>query len=57
MVCGIVWADGVAPRGAGAAVGYKELAIVTIKNTCNKNTNRRPPRKAKYSERISPNQE
>ena len=31
MVCGIIWVDRVAPRGVEAAVGCKELAIVTMK--------------------------
>ena len=47
MVCGIIWADRVAPRGAEAAVGCKKLAIVTTKKTYKKNTNRRPLSKAK----------
>ena len=54
MVCGIIWADKVAPRGAEAAAGCEELAIVTKKKTCKKNTNRRPSSKAKPFERISP---
>ena len=40
MVCRIIWADGVAPRGAKAAMGYKELAIVTIRRMHKKSTNR-----------------
>ena len=31
MVCRIIWADRVAPRGAEAATGCEELAIVTTK--------------------------
>ena len=54
MVCGIIWADRVAPRGAEAAVGCEELAIVTMKKTRNKNTNRLQPSKAKPFKRISP---
>ena len=53
----ITWADRVAPRGAEAAAGCKELAIFTAKKTCNKNTNLRSPSKAKPFERISPYQE
>ena len=45
MVCRIIKVDGVAPRGTEAAMGYKELVIVTIKYTCKKNTNRRYPSK------------
>ena len=33
MVYKIIWADGVALRGAEAAVGYEELGIVTTKRT------------------------
>ena len=56
MVCGIIWADKVAPRGAEAAAGCKELASDTTKITYKKNTNRRPPSKAKPFEKISPYQ-
>ena len=31
IICGIIWADRVALRGAEAVVGCKELVIVTIK--------------------------
>ena len=31
MVCRIICADGEAPRGAEAAIGWEELAIVTTK--------------------------
>ena len=54
MVCGIIWADGVIPRVAEAAAGFKELAIVTTKKKCNKNIDRRPLSKAKPFERILP---
>ena len=40
MVCGLIWADGVAPRGAEAAIGCRELAVVTTKKTHKENTNR-----------------
>ena len=56
MVCGIICADEVAPRGVEAAVGCEELAIVKTKNYARKNTNRILPRKAKPFERISPYQ-
>ena len=36
MVCRIIWADRVAPRGAEAAEGCEELAIVSMKKTCKK---------------------
>ena len=37
MVCGIIWAEVVAPRGTEVAMGYEELAIVTtIKDTYRK---------------------
>ena len=52
MICGIIWADEVAPRSAKAASGFKKLAIVTTKKTYKKN-NRQKPRKAKPFERIS----
>ena len=54
MVCRIIWADRVAPRGAEAAMGCEELAIVTTKKTHKKNTNRQQPSKAKPLKRISP---
>ena len=41
MVFRIIWVDRVALRGAEAAVGCKELAIVTTKKTHIKNANRR----------------
>ena len=53
MVCSIIWTDGVAPRGEEVAVGCKELAIVTMKKACKKNTNGKPPSKAKLVKRIS----
>ena len=31
MVCGIIWADRVGPKGAEAVMGCEELAIVTTK--------------------------
>ena len=43
-----------APRGAEAAAGRKELAIVTMKKTCKKNSNIHKPSKAKPFERFSP---
>ena len=46
MVYRIIWADGVAPGGAKPAIGYKELAIVIMKKTCKKNTNRKQLSKA-----------
>ena len=57
MVCGIIWADEVAPKGEEAAVGYEELSIVTMKKTHKKNTNRRQLSNAKPLERISTYQE
>ena len=39
MVCGIIWADIVAPRGVEAATSYKELAIATTKKTHKESTN------------------
>ena len=33
MGCGITWADKGAPRGAEAAMGCVELAIITMKKT------------------------
>ena len=36
MVYRIINADRVVPRGVEAAMGYKELAIVTMKKTCKK---------------------
>ena len=44
MVCRIIWEDGVAPRGAEAAMGCRELAIVTAKKAYKKSTNRRQVR-------------
>ena len=46
--------DRIAPRGVEAAVGREKLAIVTLKKTHKKNTNRQQPSKAKPFERISP---
>ena len=40
MVCRIIWADGGVPRGTDAAIGYKKLAIVTIKKICKESTKR-----------------
>ena len=37
MVCRIIWAGGVAPRGLEAATGYEELAIITTKKIYKKN--------------------
>ena len=54
MVCGIIWADRVALRGVEAGAGCEELAIVTLKKTYKKSTNRQQPSKAKPYERISP---
>ena len=39
MVCGIIWADGVALRGAEAAVYYKELGIFAIETTFRESIN------------------
>ena len=33
MVCWIIQAEGVAPRGVEAAMGYKELVIATVNKT------------------------
>ena len=55
MVCRIIWADKVAPRGVEAATGCEELAIVTTKKTHKKNINREPS-KAKLFKRILPYQ-
>ena len=52
MVCGIIWADGVAPKGAEAATAYEEFAIVTTKKSCKKSTNRRQPSKSNPIEWI-----
>ena len=38
MVFRILWVDGVATRGAEAAIGYGELVIDTTKKTHKKNT-------------------
>ena len=46
MVCGIIWAEVVAPRGTEVAMGYEELAIVTTKKTHKKSTNIRQLSKA-----------
>ena len=46
MVCRILLADRVALRAEKAAIGYKELAIVTMKKIHMKNTNRRQLSKA-----------
>ena len=40
MVFRIIWADRVMPRGGETAAGYEKLAIVTMKKTQKKNTNR-----------------
>ena len=40
MVCGIIWAAGVALKGV-AIMGYRELAIVTMKKTCKESKNRK----------------
>ena len=36
MVCGIIWANRVAPRGVKTAKGWEKLAIVTKKMTYKK---------------------
>ena len=36
IVCRIIWADGLAPRGAEAAIGCEKLAIVTMKKNVRK---------------------
>ena len=46
MICGIIWEDRVKLRGIEAAIGYENLAIITMKKTGKKNTNRRQPSKA-----------
>ena len=43
----IICADRLAPRGAEAAMGCRELVIVTLKRIQKEITNRRRPRKAK----------
>ena len=40
MVCGIIWADRIALRGAEATIGWEKLEIVTTKKTHKKNINR-----------------
>ena len=40
MVCGIIWADRITPRGEEATMGYRELDIVTTKMTCKGSINR-----------------
>ena len=57
MIYGIIEAGIVAPKGTEAAVGYKELAIVTTKKIYKENTNRRQLSKARPFQRISPYQE
>ena len=53
MVCRIIWADGVAPRGTKSAIYCKELAIVTAKKTCKEITNKRKLKKSNPIERCS----
>ena len=50
MICRIILADKVAPKGAEAATSYKKLAIDTINKTCKNNTNRSQLSKANQIE-------
>ena len=52
MVYRIIWADGVAPRVVEAAIGCRELSIVTMKKTHKESINSRKARKANPIERI-----
>ena len=56
MVCGVFWVDIVAPRGVKAAIGFEELAIVTIEGIHKKSTSRKQPSKANLNELIVPYQ-
>ena len=53
MVCGVIWVDGVATRGAKAARGYEELYIVTSEKIYKKNTSRIQSSKANPVGRIA----
>ena len=41
MICGIIWADRILPKGAEVAIGYEELDIVTTSKTYKKSKDRR----------------
>ena len=45
MVCRIIWAYRVAPRGAEAAAGYEEGGRVPTKKILKKRKNKRQPNK------------
>ena len=52
MVCRITWAGRIAPRGAGAATSYGELAIVTTKKSNKECTDRGQEKKTNPIKRI-----
>ena len=45
MVCRIIWAERVAPRGAKAATGYEKGGIIPIKKVLKKRKNKKQPNK------------
>ena len=52
MVCEVIWAGVVAPRGVEVAMCYEEMDIVTTEKTYKKSANKRQSSKANTMGRV-----